>query len=102
MMMPLVRRFGIDFSYGLLVGAMFMSLDYKLDDTVSHGFSAIIWVSALTTFIFIFKAFYFAEQYPVYIQETVGHNPCHRMFRCHLVLGDRQPDRSCRTMTGID
>lgn len=62
-------QYNIALWYGLLVGAMFMSLDYKLDDTVTHGFSAIVWVVALQVYIFVFKAFYFAEQYPMYIQE---------------------------------
>jgi len=73
---------------------MFMSLDYKLDDTVGHGFSAIVWVCALNIFVFVFKAFYFAEQYPMYIQEKVGHNPCHRTVQmpsyailCRAIVG---------------
>jgi hypothetical protein len=51
---------------------MFLSTPFVLDDTTQQGFSAMVWVTALNVFVFVFKAFYFAEAFNYYRHERAN------------------------------
>lgn len=55
-----------------MVGVMFASTPYVLDDTAQQGFSALVWVTALNVFVFVFKAFYFSEAVTYYEHERAN------------------------------
>lgn len=65
-------QYCIQLMYGALVGVIFLSTPFVLDDTAQQGFSALVWVTALSVFVFVFKAFYFAEAVTYYQHERAN------------------------------
>ena len=54
-------QYALQISYGLLVGFIFINLDFKVDKTLPLSFSAITWLTALNLYVFVFKAMYFDD-----------------------------------------
>lgn len=65
-------QYNLQISYGALIGVMFLSTPWVLDDRAQQGFSAIVWVMALNIYVFVFKTFYFAEQTTIYSHERAN------------------------------
>jgi hypothetical protein len=69
-----MRRYAIQIVFGLLVGFIFFNVKFQFDSTnLPLGFGAVTWATALTVYVFVFKAMYFNDLFIRAAHERANH-----------------------------